>query len=123
MRYLVTLTATQPDGPPPAELMEAIAKLGRQATESGALVDQSGLAPSSQGARVEVTGGRLHVTDGPFAESKELISYAVYEVGSKEEAVDWTSRFMKLHYELWPGWEGESHVLRLFGPEDFPQSG
>ncbi|MEV4799649.1 YciI family protein [Nonomuraea sp. NPDC049421] len=124
MRYLITLrVATQPEGPPPAELMEAIFKLGQQATESGALLDQSGLAPSSEGARVEVSGGRLAVTDGPFAEAKELISYALYEVRSKEEAVEWAGRFLKLHRDLWPGWEGQADVLRLFSPADLAPPG
>jgi hypothetical protein len=72
---------------------------------------------------VQLTGGHLSVTDGPFAEAKEMISYALYEVRSKEEAVEWTSRFIKLHRDLWSGWEGEADVLRLFGPEDFgPQA-
>ncbi|MDP4508790.1 YciI family protein [Nonomuraea turcica] len=120
MRYLVTLkVAAQPDGPPPADLMEAIFKLGQEATEAGALLDQSGLAPSSEGARVEVSGGRLAVSDGPFAEAKEMISYALYEVKTKEEAVEWTSRFIKLHRDLWLGWEGQADVLRLFSPADF----
>ncbi|GLW25230.1 hypothetical protein Mame01_52720 [Microbispora amethystogenes] len=120
MRYLVTLkVAAQPDGPPPADLMEAIVKLGQKATEAGTLLDTSGLAGSAEGARVEVAGGRLVVSDGPFAEAKELISYALYEVRSKEEAVEWATRFLKLHRDLWPGWEGEADVLRLFGPEDF----
>jgi hypothetical protein len=120
MRYLVTLkVAARPEGPPPPGLMEAIFKLGQEATEAGALLDNSGLAPSSEGARVEVSGGRLTVSDGPFAEAKELISYALYEVRSKEEVVEWTSRFLQLHRDLWPGWEGESDVLRLFTPEDF----
>jgi hypothetical protein len=120
MRYFITLRVNaQPDGPPPADLMEAIFKLGQEATESGALLDTSGLAPSSEGARVELAGGRLTVSDGPFAEAKELISYAVYQVKTKEEAVEWGSRFLKIHRDLWPGWEGEADVLRLFGPEDF----
>jgi len=68
---------------------------------------------------VEVTGGRLSVTDGPFAESKEMISYAVYDVASKEEAVEWTSRFMKLHQDLWEGWEGAAEIFKALGPEDF----
>ncbi|WP_205314938.1 YciI family protein [Nonomuraea lactucae] len=105
MRYLVTLkVAAQPDEPPPADLIEAIFRLGQEATEAGALLDNSGLAPSSEGVRVEVSGGRLTVSDGPFAESRELISYALYEVRSKEEAVEWTSRFVRLHRDLWPGW-------------------
>ncbi|GAA5037633.1 hypothetical protein HNP84_003172 [Thermocatellispora tengchongensis] len=124
MRYMITLRVNaQPDGPPPAELMEAIAKLGQEATESGVLLDTNGLAPSAEGARVELAGGRLTVTDGPFAEAKELISYALYQVRSKEEAVEWASRFLRLHRDMWPGWEGEADVLRLFGPEDFAPPG
>jgi hypothetical protein len=120
MRYMITLSsAAQPDGPPPVELMDAIARLGQEAAASGALLDTSGLAPSAEGAIVELAGGRLTVTDGPFTEAKELISYALYEVRNKEEAVEWASRFLRLHRDLWPGWEGEAHVLRVFGPEDF----
>lgn len=63
----------------------------------------------------------MSVTDGPFAEAKELISYALYEVRSKAEAVEWTSRFLALHRE-WPGWTGEARVLKVMGPEDFGQS-
>jgi len=120
MRYMITLkTINQPATPPPAELMEAIAKLGEEATRAGALLDNAGLAPSAQGARVELIGGKLNVTDGPFAEAKELISYALYQVRSKEEAVEWASRFMKIQRDHWQGWEGEADVLRVFGPEDF----
>jgi hypothetical protein len=123
MRYLVLLEASQPDGPPPAGLMEGIMQLGDEATRAGALLDTAGLAPSMAGAKVGVAGGRLSVTDGPFAEAKEMISYAIYQVRSKEEAVEWTSRFIRLHQELWPGWEGEARVLRVFGPEDFGPDG
>ncbi|MCC5576722.1 hypothetical protein IMZ11_13880, partial [Microtetraspora sp. AC03309] len=102
MRYMIILNVTtQPATPPPAELMEAIAKLGEEATKAGALLDTAGLAPSAQGARVELTGGKLSVTDGPFAEAKELISYALYQVRSKEEAIEWTSRFLKIHRDHW----------------------
>lgn len=119
MRYLMLLKAKQPESPPPPELMEAIMKLGEDATKAGAMLDNAGLAPSAEGAKVTGSGGNLSVTDGPFTETKELISYALYEVRSKEEAVEWASRFVKLHLDLWPGWEGESEVLRVFGPEDF----
>ena len=44
----------------------------------------------------------------------------MYQVRSKDEAVQWASRFLKLHQELWPGWEGEVEVRKVFGPEDFP---
>jgi hypothetical protein len=119
MRYIVLLKAAEMPGPPPPELMEAIMKLGAEATAAGALLDNAGLAPSAAGARVEVSGGRLSVMDGPFTEAKEFISYALYEVRSKQEAIEWASRFMTLHQQLWPGWEGEADVVKLFGPEDF----
>ncbi|MDQ1723958.1 MAG: hypothetical protein QOG52_986 [Frankiaceae bacterium] len=119
MRYIVLLKGTQPADPPPPALMEGIMKLGAEAAAAGAMVDNAGLQPSASGARVQVTGGQLTALDGPFTESKEYISYAVYDVRSKEEAVEWTSRFMRLHVDLWTGWEGEADVVRLFGPEDF----
>jgi hypothetical protein len=103
--------------------MDAIMKLGGEATAAGALLDQAGLAPSVAGARVRLYGSELSVTDGPFAEAKETISYAVYEVRSKDEAVEWASRFVKLHRDLWPGWEGEVDVLKVMGPEDFGTPG
>jgi hypothetical protein len=119
MRYITILKGTQPAGPPPAGLMEAIMALGAEATASGELLDNAGLSPSASGARVAVTGGELSVMDGPFAEAKEFISYAVYEVRSKEEAVEWTRRFMQLHADRWPGWQGECDVVKIMGPEDF----
>ena len=118
MRYLILLKAGQPATPPPPELMDAIMQLGAEATAAGALLDTAGLAPSAAGARVGLFGGRLSVTDGPFAEAKETISYALYEVRSRQEAVEWASRFLKLHRDLWDGWEGQADVLKVFGPED-----
>jgi hypothetical protein len=56
------------------------------------------------------------VTDGPFTESKELISYALYEVRSKEEAIEWASRFIKLHRDHWAGWTGSTDILQVMGP-------
>ncbi len=119
MRYLILLKGTPPATPPPPGLMEAIMSLGAEATAPLALRDNGGLAPSASAALVQLTGGHLSAIDGPFAEAKEFISYALYQVRSKEEAVQWASRFMQLHLDLWPGWEGESLVLKVFGPEDF----
>lgn len=118
MRYMILLKGTQLSDAPPA-LMDAIMNLGAEAGRAGALLDTAGLAPSAAGARVQLAGGHLSVIDGPFAEAKEFISYALYQVRTKEEAVEWASRFMRLHQELVPDWEGEADVLRVFGPEDF----
>jgi hypothetical protein len=120
MRYLVLLKAgSTPNTPPPPDLMAAIMTLGADAKNAGVLVDTQGLHPSPAGTRVSLTSGQLTATDGPFTESKELISYALYDVRAKEDAVEWTNRFLKLHRDLWPGWEGEADVLKVFGPEDF----
>src|SRR5690348_7184438 len=119
MRYLVVLHSKPATTPPPPELMQGIMALGEEATKAGALLDTAGLAPSAQGARVQVADGKITVTDGPFAEAKEMISYAIYQVRDREEAVEWTNRFMKLHRDHWAGWEGEAQVLRVMGPEDF----
>lgn len=120
MRYLVLLKAlSTPQGPPPPELMQAIMTLGEDATTAGVLLDTQGLQPSTSGARVSLLGGALGIADGPFTETKELVSYAIYDVRSREEAVEWTNRFLKVHRDRWPGWEGEADVLKIFGPEDF----
>jgi hypothetical protein len=116
MRYMMLLSGTNPPTPPPPELFEAIMKLGGEATEAGVLLDTAGLLPSANGARVSVAAGKLAVTDGPFTESKELISYALYDVRSREEAIEWASRFVKLHRDLWPGWEGQTDILQVMGP-------
>jgi hypothetical protein len=123
MRYLVVLKAQPSTTPPPPELFEAIVKLGAEATQAGVLLDTAGLAPLATGARVTLSGGKVSVTDGPFAEAKELISYAMYDVRSKEEIVEWTTRFLKLHRDNWPGWEGEADIQQVFGgPQDFDPS-
>jgi hypothetical protein len=119
MRYLVLLEAVQPNTPPPPDLMEAILALGEEATRAGALLDTAGLLPSAAGAKLDLTGGEVSVTDGPFTEAKEMISYALYEVRSKAEAVEWTRRFLDVHRDRWPGWTGEARVLKVMGPEDF----
>ena len=124
MRYLILLKATAtPTSPPSPELMAAIATLGEDAKNAGVLLDTQGLQPSSAATRVRLAEGRLTAADGPFTESKELISYALYDVRSKEDAIEWTNRFLKLHRDLWPGWEGEADVLKVFGPEDFTPPG
>jgi hypothetical protein len=122
MRYLVLLkAASTPTSTPSPDLMAAIMTLGEEAKNAGVLIDTQGLQPSAAGSRVTLVQGQLTAADGPFTESKELISYAVYDVRSKEDAVEWTNRFLKLHRDLWPGWEGEADVLKVFGPEDFAQ--
>jgi hypothetical protein len=110
-------------GPPPKQLMDAIGKLADEETKAGTMLGSGGLAPTALGARVRLSGGKVTVTDGPFIETKEIVGgYAQFELKSKEEAVESAVRFMELHKKHWPGWEGETEVRQMFGPEDFVRS-
>jgi hypothetical protein len=112
MRYLSVLFASQPDTPPPPELFQAIMTLGQEADAAGVMLDMGGLLTQTR-TDVTVQSDELSVLDGPFTETKELVSYVVYEVRSKDDAVEWTRRFMDLHRDLWPGWTGTSQVIQV----------
>ena len=102
--------------------MDAIAILSEEAVKDGTMVGSGGLAPTTQSTRIRVSKGQLTVTDGPFTEAKEVIGgYAQFELKSKEEAIKGATRFMELHKKHWPGWEGETEIRQIFGPEDFAQ--
>lgn len=121
MKFLATVKSAENSGPPPMALMVAMGKFGEEANKAGVLLESGGLSPSAMSTRLRVTGGKLSVLDGPFTESKEVVGgYAMYEVRSKAEALEWTRRFMQLHLEHWPGWEGESELRQIFGPGDMP---
>ncbi len=118
MKYMAVVRSAEGAGMPPPALMEGIANLGIEATKAGVLVETGGLLPSAGGALVRLKDGELIVTDGPFAEAREVIGgYAIYNVSSKSEVLEWTRRFMELHKLHWPGWEGESEVRQIMdGP-------
>lgn len=107
--------------PPDPALMQAIGKLREEAFAKGIMVDTGGLAPSSKGARVRVSGGKVTVTDGPFAEAKEVVGgYAIMELPSREEAIEHGRRFMELHRDiLGPSYEGGLEIRQLFTAADF----
>ncbi|HUK25683.1 MAG TPA: YciI family protein [Terriglobales bacterium] len=118
MRFMMLLKATrnsEAGAPPNPELMAAVAKLGEQATRAGSMIEAGGLLPSSQGARVHVSGGKISVIDGPFPETKELVGgYAIFELKSKEEAVRMARDFMQVHADiLGPSYEGELEIRPL----------
>ena len=116
MRFMTLVKSAETQGPPPQALMDAIGKLGEEAFRNGTMVEMGGLHSSAAGTRLRLAGGKLTVTDGPFSEAKEVIGgYAVFELKSKEEAVEAARRFMELHKIHWPGWEGETEVRQIFG--------
>ncbi len=121
MRFMMIVKHAEKQGPPPKALMDAMAKLAEEANKAGTMLGSGGLGPTALGARVRLSGGKVTVTDGPFSEAKEIVGgYAQFELKSKEEAVESAVRFMELHKQHWPGWEGETEVRQMFGPEDFP---
>ena len=107
--------------PPDPRLMAAIGKLTEEMMKAGVVVATEGLHPSSKGARIQASGGKLTVTDGPFSEAKELIGgFAILQVKSKAEAIEMGRRFMQLHQDiLGPTWEGHLEIRQLFDPSDF----
>ena len=118
MRFLSIYKTKETGVPPSPEHIAAMGKLIDEMMKTGVLIGTEGCLPSAQGARIRITNGNFTVTDGPFTESKELISYALYEVRSKEEAIEWASRFIKAHRDLWPGWEGRADILQVMGPDN-----
>ncbi len=102
--------------PSPA-FMEAMGQFVQKSRASGSLVDTGGLMPSKDGVRLRLADGKLTVTDGPFAESKEVIGgWAILKADTKEEVVRIATEFMELHRKFWPGFEGESEVRPMFDP-------
>jgi hypothetical protein len=124
MRFMMIVKHRENQGPPPKQLMDAITKLGEEATKAGTMLGNGGLGPTAQGARVRLSGGQVTVTDGPFTEAKEVIGgYAQFELKSRQEAIESAVQFMELHKKYWPSWEGETEVRQMFGPEDFARKG
>jgi hypothetical protein len=121
MKFMLIANATKDSEagvPPDPKLMAAIGKLSEELTKAGVLVGGGGLAPSSMGARLRLSGGKVTVTDGPFAEAKEIIGgYAIVEVQSKEEAIELAKRFWQIHAEvLGPSYVGGGDVRQMFEP-------
>jgi hypothetical protein len=120
MKFMMIVKHAEKQGPPPKGLMDAIAKAAEQETKSGTMLGSGGLGPTAMGARVRLSAGKVTVIDGPFTEAKEIIGgYAQFELKSKEEAIESAVQFMELHKKHWPGWEGETEVRHMCGPEDF----
>jgi hypothetical protein len=100
--------------------LEVMGKYNEELVKAGVLLDLAGLQPSSKGAKVSFQGGKVQVTDGPFAETKELIAgYWVIQVKSKEEAIAWAKR---VPFDRLPssGRAPEIELRQMFELTDFP---
>ena len=99
MRFMIIVKAT-PDTeagrfPPDSEkLFQAMASYHEELARAGALLDASGLQPTSKGWRVQYEGGKRTIVDGPFTETKELIAgYTLIQTRTRDEAIEWSRRF------------------------------
>lgn len=120
MRFmiLVKATAASEAGEMPAiSLIAAMGEYHQKLANAGVLLDATGLQPTSKGWRIRYSGGKRTVTDGPFAETKELLAgYTLIQVRSREEAMEWARRFPAPFGEHA---DGEIEVRQLFELDDF----
>lgn len=108
MRFMMTYTQA-PNAETTPEQMAEIGKFTEEMVKSGVVVMTGGLVRPSKGTKVRYAAGKFSVTDGPFAETKELIDgFAVVEVASHEEALKTAERFMRI------AGEGSGEILQMF---------
>lgn len=122
MRFMMIVKASKESEAgrlPSAALLAAMGRFNDEMAKAGVLLSGDGLQASSKGARVRFSGGKKHVIDGPFAETKELIAgFWMIQVQSKEEAIEWALRCPAPH----EGGEGEIEIRQVFETEDFSEA-
>jgi hypothetical protein len=114
MRFMVIVKATEDSeaGMPNEEILTEMGKFNEELAKAGVLLAGEGLQPSSKGARVKFSGNQRTVTDGPFAETKELIAgFWLWQVKSLDEAIVWIKRA--------PFVDGEIEIRQVFEADDF----
>lgn len=123
MRYMIIVKASldsEAGVMPEDQLIAEMAKFHEELAAAGVLLDASGLQASSKGWRIQYSGSKRTLIDGPFTETKELIAgYTLIQVASKAEALEWSKRFPN------PAGEGrdcEIEVRQLFELDDFEPS-
>ena len=118
MRFMIIVKAT-PDSEagvmPDEKLLAAMGKYNEELVNAGVMMAGEGLHPSAKGAKVQFSGSRRTVVDGPFAEAKELIAgFWIFNVKSLEEAVDWVKRCPNPMMG-----DSEIEIRQIFEAEDF----
>ncbi|HKC56983.1 MAG TPA: YciI family protein [Vicinamibacterales bacterium] len=113
MRFLSIYKTAETGVPPTPEHMETMQRLIEEGMKAGWLLATEGCLPTALGARVRSSGGNVIVTDGPFAETKEVVAgFALLEAASKEEAIRMTRDFLKI------AGDGECELRQIFTPTD-----
>jgi hypothetical protein len=114
MKFLMTYVPTSSAPPDPAT-MAAIGEFSVEMAKAGVLLMTGGLVRPTKGTLVKLTANEFSVTDGPFAETKELIDgFALIEVKTKEEALEVARRFMAV------AGDGTGEILQVFEPGEIP---
>jgi hypothetical protein len=119
MRFMIIRKAdaeTEAGAEPTEELITAMLAYNQRMIDAGVFIDGAGLKQSARGARVSFSNGKPMVTDGPFAEAKELVAgFSILEVKSREEAIEWVKD--------WPPLDGHGNaqieIRELFSASDF----
>ena len=119
MRFMILVKATKNSEAgvlPSQELLTAMMKYNEELTNAGIMLAGEGLQPSSKGARVKFSGSKRTVTDGPFAETKELIAgFWLWQCKSREDAIEWVKRCPN----PMPGEVSEIEIRQVFEADDF----
>jgi len=109
MKFLSIYKTVERSVPPSPEEMAKMGKLVEDGMKAGFLLSTEGCLPSALGARVRLSNGKVTVTDGPFAESKEVVGgFAILEAESKEEAIELAKQFIRV------AGDGECEIRQLF---------
>jgi hypothetical protein len=102
---------------PDEKMLSEMGKFNQEMIDAGVMLAGEGLQPSSKGARVKFSGEKRTVTDGPFAETKELVAgFWIIQVNSLKEAIEWVKRCPN----PMPGTESVIEIRQIFELEDFP---
>jgi hypothetical protein len=118
MKFLSIYKTVERGVPPSQEEMNAMGKLVEDGIKAGFLLGTEGCLPSALGVRVRRSNGKLSVTDGPFAESKEVVAgFALLKADSKEEAIELAKQFLNV------AGDGECELRRVFEHGECPQAG
>ena len=117
MRFMFVIKSGQA-ATPPAAMMEAMHAMALREVKAGRMIHDGGLMPRDTGAEVSVRRRKLVVTDGPFAETKEVIGgFAVFELPDMAAAVESARAFLDLHVEHMPDWEGSMEIREVAGSQ------
>ena len=121
MRFMILLKAdktTESGAMPDEKLLTEMGKYNEELVKAGVMLAGEGLHPSSKGARVKFSGGNRSVTDGPFAETKELLAgFWIFKVNSLQEAIDWVKKCPNPLEG-----EAEIEIRQIFEAEDFGEA-